>query len=56
MGSWVGQKGLRKYLERGEVTKEPSQNRWVRNLYVIDELFDSNQFNDDNMKVIELCP
>ena len=45
-------KGDRKIFEKGGVIKEPSWNRWIRNLYVTYELFDSNQFNKDNIKVI----
>ena len=52
VGRRVGQKRVRKYFERDGVTKEPSLNRWVRNLHVTNELLDSNQFNDDNIKVI----
>ena len=48
----VRQKGLGKHFERDGITKGPSQCRWVRNLYVTDELLDSNQFNEDNIKVI----
>ena len=49
-GGWT-EEG-RKTFKRGGVTKGSSRNRWVRNLYVTDELFDSNQFNDENIKVI----
>ena len=52
MGRTVGQKRLKKHLERGGVIKGSSQKKWVRNLYVTNVLLDSNQFNDDYIKVI----
>ena len=52
MGRGVVQKRLRKHVEMGEVIKGSSWNRWVRNLCVTNELFYSNWFNDDNVKII----
>ena len=41
-----------KIFGKGGITKGPSWNNRVRNLYVTYELFDSNRFDEDSIKVM----